>query len=209
MSLPTVYFDSGERYFPKDLNQQASFHNSDSRPEKAPDMLTINYYVRPFEDGKTWVYYILFFLRDDGLGYFHVDAHTMDWEVVVVEMEGGTPRRLCYTPHGRKEHFWLSEKDTSILLQKTGGVVPIYSSKGKHATYPVRGTIWRYGGVASDTNNGRLAYKQPRLRLVELSQDAIQGPYFAPKSGILTDPLDYPTVRLTDVSTRLLFKSPW
>jgi hypothetical protein len=209
MSSPTVYFDRDERYFPKDLNQQASFQNSDSRPEKAPETLTINYYVRPLDNGKTWIYYILFYLRDDGLGYFHVDAHTMDWEVVVVEMERGTPRRLCYTPHGRKEHFWLSEQDTRTLLQRTGGMVPIYCSKGKHATYPVRGTIWRYGGVASDTNDARIMYKQPRLRLAELSQEAIQGPYFAPKSGILTDPLDYPTVRLATVSTRLLFKSPW
>ena len=202
-----IYFDNHERYFPKDLNDFASFSNAQPQPEKAPETLTINYYRRPLGNGKTWIYYILFYMQDDGLGYFHIDNHKLDWEVVVAEMddEKDSLLRLCYTPHGRKEHFWLSEEDTRTLLKRTGNAIPIYCSKGKHATYPVNGIIWRYGGFANDTNNCCIVYN-PQLK--QLSSEAIASPYFSPKSGILLDNLNYPTVRLAQVSTRMLFKNP-
>lgn len=198
-----INFDNRERYFPRDLN---TFSPSTSTPpENAPETLIINYHRRSLENGLTWLYYILFYVQDDGLGSFHLDAHPWDWEVVVAEMDDtDTLLRLCYTPHGSKEHFWLSKEDTQTLLKKTGGTIPIYCSRGKHATYPMGGTIWRYGGFANDTNNSRIVYNHPTL--VELSVDS---PYFAPKKGFLSNPLNYPTIPLHKVRTRLLFEPLW
>lgn len=205
---PVLYFDSRERYFPIDWNQWSLTKTASKTP-------TLNAYVRVLSPSVTWVYFFLYYLHDDGLGTFHIDSHAIDVEMVVLEINtltaGGSPKlnRVSYHPHGTAEHFWLNPQDTANLVaSNTERRVPVYCSRGKHATYPIKGTIWRYMGFANDTNDTVIKVTNGAQSLTLLTDVTLASSSFAPKKWVLTSKLPYPTVPLDTVRYRLLWQTP-
>ena len=196
MDSITLYFDSHERFFPIDINQKAKGFDTKEK--------CINYYVRKIDDITTWIYYFMYYVQDDGLKRFHIDSHPNDYELVIVEVKGFDVTRICFTPHGRTENFWLSEEDTQKILKD--GKLNIYCSRGKHATYPLKGTIFRYFCFANDTNNHQI---ECIPRLVTLTESTINSPLFAYKKDTLTwDYNTVPTISLWYVRFHMLFVIP-
>lgn len=193
-----LYFDSKERFFPIDLNQRLQNQLSTTT--------CINSYTRVMDKNTIWVYYFMYYLMDDGLGIAHVDSHIDDLELVVVEIKNNsTISRICFTPHSQKEHFWLNEADSQSCLTKTnyGFAINIYCSKGKHATYPIMGKIFRDLGFANETNDGKNKIV-PHVN--ELTITTINHPYFAGKKSLLSGKLDYPVVELKKVRYHMFFR---
>jgi len=193
-----LHFDSKERFFPIDLNQRLQNNLSDN---------CINAFTRIIDKNTTWVYYFMYYLFDDGLGKCHVDSHVDDLELVVVEIKNNDVSRICFTPHGQEEHFWLNEQDSQTCIEKTcyGVNLNIYCSLGKHATYPIGGRIFRYLGFANDTNDSK---KTLVPRICELTLQTINHPFFAGKKPLLGSNLDYPTIKLKMVRYHLFLKIP-
>jgi hypothetical protein len=190
-----LYFDSNERFFPIDMNQKAKGFNTTER--------CINYYVRKINDNTKWIYYFMYYVQDDGFKRSHIDTHVNDYELVIVEIKGLKINRICFTPHSRKENFWLNEKDTQ-KIQKNGKL-DIYCSRGKHATYPIKGRIFRYFCFANDTNDYKI-HCIPKL--IELTESTINSKLFAYKKDTLTWDYNVPTISLWYVRFHMLFVLP-
>lgn len=158
------------------------------------------------------LHYFFFYLRDNGLRVlgFDIDAHKYDVEHIIVELTDQQVTGVCYLPHGSKEFYWIRGiTDLSkILIDGTRPVV--YASRGKHASSPVPGTIWRYFGVAND----HVRKPVPSTVTVVAASDEVMA---EPRIDNVFDSLQdrvvgnfkqYSVVPLSKVRTHLLFKLP-
>lgn len=139
---------------------------------------TVTGVVSTGPDGRTLLSYFAFYPRDDGLsvlgGLRTLDAHKYDLERVTVELDAqGTVMGVCYFPHGHTEHYWIrGSSDLQKLLVQ--GRPHVYCSRGKHGSYPVNGTIWRYFGFANDHCEPALLL--PNVTVVPASEQALALP---------------------------------
>lgn len=201
---PLYYTDASEKTKMINLNVyvKEGVKNQDS---------TVTGLVTTQPDGRTLLHYFAFYPRDDGLqlfGCFSVDAHAYDLERVTVELNAlQAVTGVCYFPHGEKEHFWIrGHADLEKILVQ--GRTRVYCSRGKHASYPICGTIWRYLGFANDHINPVFA----SVNVVEVNQEVLDHPRI---DGVFRNiPLclgeidSLPTIALSRVRFHLLCTLP-
>jgi len=172
---------------------------------------TVTGVIVPLSGNRTHLHYFFFYENDNGLKVFHrqVDAHLYDLEHVIVELTGELVTGVCFFPHASMETFWIRGQDdlNALLVQNRPKT---YSSRGKHASYPVSGTIWRYGGFANDQNVPVLvpitsvAASEQLLALDNF--DASTFP--AIKRRIIGDFSNVPTVALNKARYNMLWRKP-
>jgi hypothetical protein len=77
-------------------------------------------------------------------------SHAYDIEQLVLKVDArGTVEGIDFKPHNSSEHFRITDAlDIKQILKD--GHPQVYVSRGKHACYPVPGTVTRYLGVVSD-----------------------------------------------------------
>lgn len=192
---PIYHFDSQEEYFPIDLN---SFNNG--RLNKN----IVNVYLRELKEISNdliWIYYICFYTFDSGIKVCtpfncfsknKVSSHEFDFEIVILEINKKSEKicRVCFCPHGLDENFWIAENDLELILDKNNSdKIHIFVSRGKHASYPVKGIIWRHFGFANDYNNDdRILLLKPII----LTSNTINSQIFETKKKCLS--FDYNTI---------------
>lgn len=172
---------------------------------------TVTGVIVPLSLNRTFLHYFFFYKEDDGLTVLnHVfDAHLYDLEHVVVELTGDTVTGVCYFPHASIESFWIrGALDLNDLL--VDGRPKVFSSRGKHASYPVSGTVWRYGGFANDHND---AVNVPITAVLASEQllalnNFDRSTFPAIKNRIIGDFSTVKTVKLNRARYNMLFKSP-
>lgn len=163
-------------------------------------------------DQKTLLHYFFYYPKDDGMRVFGlgtpVDAHQYDLEHIIVERTGAVVTGVCYFPHASAESFWIrGDNDLSQLLVQ--GHPAVYASRGKHASYPVSGTIFRYGGFANDHIDPVLV----PISVVQASDqllavDLIDNKFPAIRHRITGDFSTVPTVTLASARYHMMFKMP-
>jgi hypothetical protein len=165
-------------------------------------------YISPFQKH---LHYFMFYDSDGGMPCCGraIGSHKYDLEHMIVEITHNTLTGVCYMPHGTAEWYWIRGQSD---LQKitNGGLRPIvYSSRGKHASYPVSGTIYRYLGFANDhCVPVTCSVTVQRASDALLSVDLIDGVFAALKPRIVGPFSQHPTVPLSSCRTRMLRKIP-
>jgi hypothetical protein len=161
----------------------------------------------------TLLHYFVFYDHDGGLRILGnvFDSHPYDLEHLVVELTNSTVTGVLYQPHGGSEHFCIrGDKDLgSILID--GKRPRVYASRGKHAQYPVSGTVYRYAGIASDVCQQAV---QQTFTVQEVSPAVMQVEYIdgvfksvAPK--VRQAVRSKPVLRLDKVKTHMLVAKFW
>ncbi len=197
---PIFHFDSRESHFPIDMNTyQRGVYSMKN---------CVNVYLRDQGD-HYWIYYYTFYEYDAGMCCCHFDAHELDIELIILEVNvlTETLNRVCFCPHSSKEHFWLSKDDTQKLIGLYDHRIHVYASKWKHACYPVAGRIWRYFGFANDKNNNAIV-RNPRP--IFLTIHTIESEIFENKKNQLEyDFNQVPEIPLDRVKYHMFFKLPF
>ncbi|KAG5187452.1 hypothetical protein JKP88DRAFT_161772 [Tribonema minus] len=157
------------------------------------------------------LHYFLFFMRDTGMSIFGINGvggHDYDIEQVVIELGAdANVKAVFYTPHSASEHFCISdEADLNIIL--VDGVRPrVYVSQGKHAQYPVPGTVRRYLGLANDTCKLPVRQEFGVTVLDKDIRDSVSiGTFEGIKKRLEPAVLNVPTVRINHLRNRMLCK---
>lgn len=191
---PIYYFDKNEKYLPIDFNKYVNNNTIDNN--------IVNCYIKNYNN-LIYIYYWSFYLYDTGKTIFKINSHKYDIELVILEIKDDKINRVCFCPHGQTEHFWLSIEDTKSITENNK--IKVYVSNGKHASYPIPGTIWRYYGFANDVNNSKYPiYIKPVL----LTDNSINSELFKYKRSFIEKniDIDIPCIALKKIRKRYLFK---
>jgi hypothetical protein len=164
--------------------------------------------------GNKYLHYFLYFPEDGGLfiGTKAVDAHRYDIEHLVVEVNvaSGAVVGVLYQPHGGKEHYWLRDLADLARILAFDKRPSVYVSHGKHAGYPISGTIYRYGGFASDSiaKPVRQRYHVVPASAAVLKLKSIDGVFQGLPKRLDQDFAKKPNEKLDRARRRLLFTLP-
>jgi hypothetical protein len=164
--------------------------------------------------GNKYLHYFLYFPEDGGLliAGKAVGAHAYDMEHIIVEVNIATESvvGVLYQPHGSREHYWIREKVDLVRILANDRRPAVYVSRGKHGNYPVSGTIYRYGGFASDVTDKPVRQKYhvvpASASLMKLKK--IDGEFHGISKRLTHDFAQKPTERLDRVRRRMLFEMP-
>jgi hypothetical protein len=159
--FPVYFFDKQEQFFPIDYNDFIRGEFTEG---------IINYHIHTVGT-ITLIYFLAFYLYDTGLYSQNWDSHFLDFEYVVYKYENQELDSVCFCPHAFDSHFCLSNEDTQTLLKIGTNHINVYPSRGKHASYPIYGIIWRYIGFANDINFPMTEHKN--LRFVPLNNQSL------------------------------------
>lgn len=186
---PYYYFDSRDTDAPVDFNEYV-------RGRHATHALhTIE---RDLGGGLCRTYYLCVYMH--GYELKKTPTHVRV-SFVVIETRDDHLHRACFCSHRAREFFWLSAEDTQLIARR--GHIRVYVARGTHATYPVRGSIWRRFGFANDYCDGgdmRIMCPTPFTHATQTS------PLFSiVRAAIDTDIDACPTVSLEHVYRHNLF----
>jgi hypothetical protein len=159
---------------------------------------------------KTLLHYFFFYSQDDGLPYccYSIGGHKFDLEHIIVELTNNKISGVCYMPHGGSEFYWIrNTSDLQLLLKANHPVV--YSSRGKHASYPISGTIYRYFCFANDhCDPVMIPIDVIEANSKTLATPLIDNVFAGITNRILGDFSQYPEIRLSKSRTKILWVIP-
>lgn len=199
---PWYYFDKDEQERP------IAFSSSLDQPRQP---VYAEFFPSALTPGAFIIAYYMVFRRDNGTALLGLDAHDGDYESVLVEISSaGALLGVCYRPHGEEEHFWIRDHDDVMRITDNGRHGPaVYVSRGKHASYPVSGKIWRLFGIGTDICESPIPIVVTLICINEQTDEwraamdrSVLAQRFRHVSGDFKY-VDYPEIRLKDVATRM------
>lgn len=108
--------------------------------------------ARRLDDGTLWLAYVFFYADNPGVavcfpGCGVAGRHVSDTEQVhlLIDPEGQTLKRACYSAHGSRESTWYEPSELE-MHDHTRPIV--YVALGSHANYPTGGNRRRVYGFA-------------------------------------------------------------
>jgi hypothetical protein len=182
--LPTFFFDYQEKNFP--------YNYKTNKEENV---------VVAYKNGNI-IQYWLYYNQDGGLGPFDLGSHEFDHEGLVIKIndDGSKIKEIAYRPHGSEEHFKIIGDDVKKCINTDDRPI-VYVTIGKHAQYPVCGTIKKYFGIANDT------IEKPTERKMTIIEYDFSDEVFNKKINVNDDMSQYKIVKYKDIKDRLIFNT--
>jgi hypothetical protein len=201
---PKYFFDGEEKYLPANYSEFVTAGKAKYDSTVVGNVTYVN--------GKTRLHYFLYYTEDGGLEYFEISIgnHVYDIEHLIIEIDpkSSTIIGILFRPHGSSEHFWIRNPED---IKQIGEQHPkVYVSRGKHAQYPISGTVFRYMGGANDSCDAKVYLD---TAVVQVNPDVLKasvgGVMKSLRSRSLDNTTQFPSVKLKDVKLRMLLKKFW
>ncbi|CAM9291755.1 unnamed protein product [Pylaiella littoralis] len=197
--FPRYFYDEKEIYYPIDLNK---YIVDNSTVDGVNGVAT-----RSKDRENTWLIYMSYYRFDGGVPQLGgTGSHEHDLETVIVEIANTdqSVRGVFYGPHSSHEHMWIRDQNDLNEILNNGGRPRVFVSRSKHASYPIRGKVYRLVGFGTDECINPTKRDRPLFILSQHSKNVelIDGTFAGPKKRITRDWSVAPLTRLSKVRTR-------